>query len=318
MEVGIMSNKYFVAVGTSCVDEYYEADSVPKMGEKAMCRALHNIVGGMIGNAAAVYASYSQPAYMMDFMNGGEKARWICDDMEKHNVNTDYTGLLPSLPDPKCIIMLHKGERIIYVVANHKRDLVLSAEQRKLLAGAEYVYSTASEMRALRGCRDIIHTFRTAGAKLVLDVEDNTITGDALDKEILQDSDILFFNEAGAGHIREIYGNRFLDEIINNGCLVVITLAANGCEVYANGGHFHSPGFDVPVVDTTGAGDTFNASFLYGLSKGWSSENTAVFANAAASRAIGIMGPRSGAAGEQTVLKFMGDKLCLSTAQYIK
>ena len=58
-------------------------------------------------------------------------------------------------------------------------------------------------------------------------------------------------------------------------------------------------------VDTTGAGDTFNSSFVYGLSCGWGLQEAGTFANAAAGRAILNMGARSGAVGEAAVKDFM-------------
>ena len=60
----------------------------------------------------------------------------------------------------------------------------------------------------------------------------------------------------------------------------------------------------IRVMDTTGAGDTFNASFLYGVSRGWTLRECAEFANAAAARAIGFMGARGGVATEAAVEQF--------------
>jgi len=39
----------------------------------------------------------------------------------------------------------------------------------------------------------------------------------------------------------------------------------------------------VDVVDTVGAGDTFNAGFIYGYLQGWSLERTVQFASACGS-----------------------------------
>jgi sugar/nucleoside kinase (ribokinase family) len=47
------------------------------------------------------------------------------------------------------------------------------------------------------------------------------------------------------------------------------------------------PGFRVPVVDTTGAGDCFAAGFVHGVLSGWPPEQSARFANAVA--AIKVM-----------------------------
>jgi ribokinase len=83
-------------------------------------------------------------------------------------------------------------------------------------------------------------------------------------------------------------------------------LGAKGCKVLQKSGEYPLiPAINTEVIDTTGAGDTFNASFLYGLSRGWDVMETASFANAAAARSIGILGARSGAAGEAAVRQFI-------------
>ena len=43
-------------------------------------------------------------------------------------------------------------------------------------------------------------------------------------------------------------------------------------------------------VDTTGAGDSFAAGFIYGLSQGWSLEESARFGNECGARAVQQIG----------------------------
>ncbi len=51
---------------------------------------------------------------------------------------------------------------------------------------------------------------------------------------------------------------------------VVVTLGAQGCDVWINGECQHVPGVEADqVVDPTGCGDAFRAALLYGLERGW-------------------------------------------------
>jgi len=61
---------------------------------------------------------------------------------------------------------------------------------------------------------------------------------------------------------------------------VVMKLGADGCLVSAKDRIVRSPGFKVKVVDTTGAGDAFDAAFITGMLKGWDHARIARFANA--------------------------------------
>jgi adenosine kinase len=51
---------------------------------------------------------------------------------------------------------------------------------------------------------------------------------------------------------------------------VVVTLGADGCELWQQGERLHVPGVPAAeVVDPTGCGDAFRAALLYGLERGW-------------------------------------------------
>jgi sugar/nucleoside kinase (ribokinase family) len=76
--------------------------------------------------------------------------------------------------------------------------------------------------------------------------------------------------------------------------LVVSTLGERGCLCVTAERQSHVPGFEVPVVDTTGAGDAFHGAFIYGLLQGWPVERTATFANAVAAMNCTALGGRAG------------------------
>ncbi|MCR5138077.1 MAG: carbohydrate kinase family protein [Oscillospiraceae bacterium] len=58
-------------------------------------------------------------------------------------------------------------------------------------------------------------------------------------------------------------------------------------------------------MDTTGAGDTFNSSFVYALSQGAELKDASEFATAAADIAIMSEGPRTGVNSAERVFRFM-------------
>lgn len=61
---------------------------------------------------------------------------------------------------------------------------------------------------------------------------------------------------------------------------VVVTLGADGCEVWRDGERTHVPGVAAAEpVDPTGCGDAFRAGLLYGLERGWPLERCASLGN---------------------------------------
>ncbi|MCK4282814.1 MAG: carbohydrate kinase family protein [Candidatus Brocadiae bacterium] len=85
---------------------------------------------------------------------------------------------------------------------------------------------------------------------------------------------------------------------------VVQTEGADGSYTACPSGEFHTPAFEVDVVDTTGAGDVFHGAYIVGLLKGWRPEQIAVFASAAAAMACTALGGRAGVGGHPETLAF--------------
>jgi len=70
--------------------------------------------------------------------------------------------------------------------------------------------------------------------------------------------------------------------ILKRGAKVVgLKLGSNGCLIATDEQIIKLPGFKVTPVDTTGAGDAFDAAFIVGVLEGWEMRKIAEFANAA-------------------------------------
>src|SRR5581483_5017862 len=101
-------------------------------------------------------------------------------------------------------------------------------------------------------------------------------------KPCLPHADLLFVNEDEAreltGLTHPVEAARALQQhgIAN----VVVKLGAAGCALFMGDESIACPAFEVPVVDTTGAGDCFVGAFLAALLRGLSYPDACVFANA--------------------------------------
>jgi sulfofructose kinase len=90
--------------------------------------------------------------------------------------------------------------------------------------------------------------------------------------------------------------------------LAVVTLSEQGCLVATRERRFHMPGFSVPVVDTTGAGDAFHGAFLYGLLQEWDLADIARFANAVGALTCRKLGGRASIPDLDEVECFLGQR----------
>jgi len=86
---------------------------------------------------------------------------------------------------------------------------------------------------------------------------------------------------------------------------VVIKLGKDGCYIKRKGNGFFLSAYDLDVVDTTGAGDSFVAGFLTGLLQNWNLEKCARFASAVSAHCIREIGATTGVPGFDDVLMFI-------------
>jgi sugar/nucleoside kinase (ribokinase family) len=87
--------------------------------------------------------------------------------------------------------------------------------------------------------------------------------------------------------------------------IVVVKTGCGGCLVFHADGEIAAPAFDVPVLDTTGAGDCFAGGFLAALSRGESLEEAARFANGVAALSIQSLGATEGLRSHRETLDWM-------------
>jgi sugar/nucleoside kinase (ribokinase family) len=90
------------------------------------------------------------------------------------------------------------------------------------------------------------------------------------------------------------------------GCrIAAATLGQEGVLAWDGEQFQHVSAYQVPVADTTGAGDIFHAGFIYGLLQGWPLERQLDFACAAAALNCMAVGARGGIESVEAIEKLM-------------
>lgn len=136
------------------------------------------------------------------------------------------------------------------------------------------------------------------GVRVIL----NPAPAQPLPQKLIEQVDFLTPNEHERDIIFEqVDADAFADKVI-------VTEGARGVTTRKDGKKMLIPGFRVPVVDTTGAGDTFNGALAVALSKGMSLEEACLFANAAAALSVTKLGAQGGMPTEEEVEKFLQEK----------
>ena len=106
-------------------------------------------------------------------------------------------------------------------------------------------------------------------------------------KELLKVSSILKLNKEETQICCKLFNKKpmelmeFCEWVVDEFKLegVCITMGSDGCAICLDGEYIESPGYEVEITDTVGAGDAFAAGLLHGLIEKWEIRKTCKFAN---------------------------------------
>ncbi len=284
---------YTVFIGSNAIDEYYDCSNYPKEGDKAMVRYLGTYAGGMTANSACIYAATGESALMIDQIGMDASDELILRDLTFHGVNVAGITRSPTTQGYRCHIYRTKIESTIFVVEGHKEKYRLNEEQLKYIEGAEAVYTTVRELRNLINLTELMALLRVKQNILMLDVEDNAYDTYEADQDIFAQATYISFAEAGFNKMKAELGENTIDRLLNSKRKkVLITRGGKGAELHTLAGTIQMDAVKADVLDTTGAGDTFNAIFLYGKMKGMDDKEALEMAIRISARSTEIMGPR--------------------------
>jgi sugar/nucleoside kinase (ribokinase family) len=189
-----------------------------------------------------------------------------------------------------CLVQAQTGKRMLLRYPGTSGEVRLEPPDQDYITAARFLHLDGYHIHA---AITAAQWMREAGATVVLDANRPRPHLD----ELLPWVDILITN---ADFPTAYTGEPTLEQatrqlLAKSGAkLVVSTLGERGCLWITAEGRSYVPGFEVPVVDTTGAGDAFHGAFIYGLLQDWPIERIATFANAVAAMNCTALGGRTG------------------------
>jgi len=121
--------------------------------------------------------------------------------------------------------------------------------------------------------------------------------------------DVLFMNESEALNYSRASTAKDAAEQFSQKCkTVVIKMGSSGALAVSKNQYNTSEAFKVKAVDTTGAGDSFNAGFIYGFLKGYSIGECLITGNACGALNVTAYGGNTGFPNEDKLHQFIKDK----------
>jgi ribokinase len=285
-------------VGSSNIDLVVRVPRLPLAGETVLGDAVRHVAGGKGANQAVAASRLGADVFFVGCLGDdsfGVEARAM---LALEGLRLDHLGV---------ILGEASGVALIAVAANGENSIVVAPGANALLAPADMDMAQPALTQAQLVVAQleiplltVQHAFtlaHAAGVRTLL----NPAPAQPLPPEFLALVDVLVCNETEAAAltamaVTDVAQAHAAAEILHHQgpALVIITLGAQGCVVADATTTQQVQGYAVPVIDTTGAGDTFIGALAVALARGEAAPLAARYANAAAALSVGKVGAQSG------------------------
>jgi sugar/nucleoside kinase (ribokinase family) len=279
--------KRVLIVGELCVDMIVSGlEGLPKLGQEMVAADLQTVMGSSSAICAAGLARLGAQVDFLGKAGNDYYGDFVASELQRLGVSTSHVIRDPAVRTGVTISLTYPHNRALVTYLGSIAALRLSDIETSILEGYDHMHAGSYFLqKGLQpGLQDLFDTARRAGLTTSLDTgwdPDEEWGGEEL-LDLLAQVDVFLPNEVEAcGITRADNVQQALHQLGQRGNLVVIKLGAEGAMALHDGKIVRSPGFEVHVVDTTGAGDSFDAGFLFAnLVQGQQVKDALRFANA--------------------------------------
>lgn len=258
--------KDVVAIGAALVDMVALIEKFPEIDEEVFVPKLELMGGGSAANFAIACARLGLKTGFIGKLGKDAFGNKLIQDFKDEKVDINGIAFSSETPTGVCYAAVDKeGNRILYAfsgAANILQPEDLSKEYLKsfrimhlaslknldpLIKAAELVEEEQTRVCLNPGALIVDQGFKRV--EPLLKITDIFIGSQGEVKRLFQTADL----------------SKGLKSLLKYMEIVVVTQGGEGCLVATQDGAIQIPAEQVKVVDTTGAGDSFSAGFIYGL-----------------------------------------------------
>ena len=301
-----------VTIGDINIDVISHIPRYPEKGGEGLAEQGHIYCGGSAANTAVVLGRFGVDVGIIGRVGEDVLAPLALAALHEAGVDGSCIQRDPqTITGIILVAVTPDGERTMFGCrgANVRTDPALLDEdyiaQARIFHLSGYSLLAAPQREAALRALDVAHeagltVTADLGLEAVMRVTDRV-------KAILPKVDILFPNQAEAEYLtghRDIEGA--IESLLDYGVgTVALKLGKRGCAIGSGEGMFLVPGFAVPTVDTTGAGDSFDAGLILGRLEDWGWRESALLADALGALTASVEGAGTSLAERGEVRAFL-------------
>ncbi|WP_342718010.1 ribokinase [Bacillus paramycoides] len=277
-------------VGSISMDLVAVSKKRPKAGETVIGEAFHTIPGGKGANQAVAAARLGANVAMVGAVGNDNYGTVVRKNLENEHVFINYVVPVTDAATGIAHIVLAEEDNSIVVVqganalvnesvVNRSKDLLIKADMVVLqleipLETVKYVLAICEEYK--------------------IPVMLNPAPAQVLSEDILEKATYITPNEHECRIVLDDFTSPIEELLAKYPNKLLMTEGSNGVRFHNGTEIVHVPSIAVDVVDTTGAGDTFNGALAVALSEGETLQKAIRFANIAGGLSVTKLGAQGG------------------------
>ncbi|WP_178917968.1 carbohydrate kinase family protein [Natronomonas gomsonensis] len=256
-------------------DVTFHVDRLPGPDEEAHVHERAATGGGSAANAAVAFAGLSCEPRLLGSVGDDDCGERALAELEAAGVDTRVRVVEGSETTTKYVLVEESGEVAVLGTDGANEALGPEDASPELLDGADALHLTSQRPDTAERLAEL-----AADAGVFVSFDPGRRLADCDYGAVLDRSDLLFVTDTEAAQIDA------------EGIPQVTKRGIDGAVLRCPAGTFEHPGYDLPSVDSTGAGDAFAAGFLTVWLDDDSPERALAVANACGAIAASERGPK--------------------------
>lgn len=278
-----------VVVGSINVDLVFTSEIRPKAGETVMGSTFSTIPGGKGANQAVAASKLGASSCMVGCIGNDQNGEFSINNLNLMNVDTSCIKKTDNAPTGVANIVVAEHDNSIIVIAGANYEIT----KEDIDKCKDVILSADIVLLQLEIPLDVVEYTADMCRKNNVRVLLNPAPAVELPKALIENATYITPNEHELNIILGKQNN--VDETIKMyPNKIIVTMGSRGVKYFDGSEMKIVPSYNVEVVDTTGAGDTFCGGLAAALVRGDSLEDAIKFANKAAAISITKLGAQSG------------------------